>query len=48
MYKSVRETRYRFADLVQIGLENDRMMRELRDLGINFYKAHRVFERCLA
>jgi hypothetical protein len=42
MYKSVSETSYRFADLVQIGIENDRMQRELRDLGIVFYKKHRT------
>jgi hypothetical protein len=47
MYKSVEETRYRFADLVQIGLENDRMQRELRDLGIQFYKKHRVYQRAI-
>jgi len=45
MYKSVAESSYRFADLVQIGLENDKMLRELRDLGIDFYKAHRMYER---
>lgn len=47
MYKSVLESPYRYADLVQIGLENDRMQRELRDLGIDFYKAHRLYERDL-
>jgi hypothetical protein len=47
MYKSVAESRYRFADLVQIGLENNKMLRELRDLGIDFYKAHRMYERDL-
>ncbi len=45
MYKSVAESSYRFADLVQIGLENNKMLRELRDLGIDFYKAHRMYER---
>jgi len=47
MYKSVAESTYRFADIVQIGLENDRMQRELRDLGIDFYKAHRMYQRDL-
>jgi hypothetical protein len=47
MYKSVAESPYRFADLVQIGLENNKMLRELRDLGIDFYKAHRMYERDL-
>jgi len=45
MYKSVAESSYRFADLVQIGSENTKMLRELRDLGIDFYKAHRMYER---
>ena len=47
MYKSVQESHYFHADLVQIGLENDRMQRELRDLGIEFYKTHRVYQRAL-
>jgi hypothetical protein len=47
MYKSVLETGYEHADLVQIGVENDRMQRELRDLGIQFYKTHRVYQRQL-
>lgn len=47
MFKSVAESRYRFADLVQIGTENDRMLRELRELGVDFYKKHRVYHRDL-
>jgi hypothetical protein len=47
MYRSVLESRYRFADLVQVGTENDKMQRELRDLGIDFYKTHRVYARTL-
>jgi len=45
MYKSVAESSYRYADLVQIGLENDKMQRELRGLGIDFYKTHRTYKR---
>jgi hypothetical protein len=45
MYKSVAESRYRFADVVQIGLENENMLREMRDLGIDFYKTHRLYRR---
>jgi hypothetical protein len=45
MFKSVKESRYRFADLVQVGLENQNMLRELRELGIDFYKQHRVYIR---
>ena len=44
MYKSVAESRYRFADLVQIGTENDNMQREMRKFGIDFYKTHRMYE----
>jgi hypothetical protein len=45
MYKSVAESRYRFADLVQIGTDNDAMMREMESYGIKFYKRHRLYER---
>ncbi len=47
MYKSVIEGSYGHADLVQIGLENEAMQRELRDLGIDFYKTHRMYVRTL-
>ena len=44
MFKSVVESPYRYADLVQIGLDNDKMQRELRDLGIDFYKSHCMYQ----
>jgi hypothetical protein len=47
MQKSVVEGNYEHADIVQIGVENDNMQRELRDLGIDFYKAHRLYARQL-
>lgn len=47
MYKSVIEGGFQHADLVQIGVENDKMQRELRELGIDFYKAHRLYQRAL-
>lgn len=47
MVKSVIEEGYQHADLVQVGTENDRMQRELRDLGINFYKIHRLYAKAL-
>jgi hypothetical protein len=48
MFKSIEKNgRYRYADLVQIGLENDRMMREMEKFGIDFYKKHRVYEKNL-
>jgi hypothetical protein len=45
--KSLQNTQYEHADLVQIGVENDRMQRELRDLGVDFYKTHRLYQRAL-
>lgn len=45
IYNSVKDSTYNYADLVQIGAENSKMLRELRDLGINFYKTHRVYLR---
>ena len=47
MRKSIVEAGYQHADIVQIGVENERMQREMRDLGIDFYKTHRVYERRL-
>ncbi|HEY3341195.1 MAG TPA: hypothetical protein VGK81_04215, partial [Anaerolineae bacterium] len=47
MRKSVIEGGYRHADIVQIGVENEKMQREMRDLGIDFYKTHRIYERML-
>jgi hypothetical protein len=48
MYKTISESgQFRHADLVQIGTENDRMQRELRDLGVDFYKTHRVYKKQL-
>jgi hypothetical protein len=44
MFKSVVESPYRYADLVQIGLDNEKMQRELRDLGIDFYKSHCMYQ----
>jgi hypothetical protein len=46
MFKSVVENpRYRHVEVVQIGLENDKMQREMENFGIDFYKTHRVYER---
>jgi hypothetical protein len=47
MQKSILEGGFEHADLVQIGVENDKMQRELKDLGIDFYKAHRLYEKRL-
>jgi GNAT superfamily N-acetyltransferase len=44
MAKSVLENpRYRHAEVVQIGLENDAMQREMENFGIEFYKMHRIY-----
>ncbi len=47
MYKSVREGGFEHADLVQIGVENSNMQLELRGLGIEFHKTHRIYQRDL-
>jgi hypothetical protein len=47
MRQSIAEGRFEHADLVQIGADNDKMQRELRDLGIDFYKTHRMYQRTL-
>ncbi|MGD8604665.1 MAG: hypothetical protein PVF49_08835 [Anaerolineales bacterium] len=43
LYKTVVDSRFEHADLVQIGLENQPMQRELRKLGVDFYKAHQMY-----
>ncbi len=46
MFKSVTENpRYKHADVVQIGVENENMQREMENFGIDFYKVHRVYQR---
>jgi hypothetical protein len=45
MAKSLRDGDFEHADVVQVGVENDRMQRELRDLGFDFYKMHRMYEK---
>lgn len=48
MFKSVTENkRYRHAEVVQIGLENTRMLRELKNFGVDFNKMHRVYQQDL-
>lgn len=44
MFKSVTENpRYRHAEVVQIGVENENMQREMENFGIEFYKMHRTY-----
>ncbi len=45
MEKSIRLGGFKHADIVQVGVENERMQRELSTLGIDFYKAHRIYQR---
>lgn len=48
MFKSVTENpRYKHADIVQIGVENENMQREMENFGIDFYKMHRTYSRAL-
>lgn len=44
MYDSIREGDFEHADLVQIGADNEKMQLELRSLGIDFYKCHRLYQ----
>lgn len=44
MFKSVTENpRYKHAEIVQIGVENENMQREMENFGIDFYKTHRTY-----
>jgi hypothetical protein len=45
MAKSLREGKFEHADVVQVGVDNDKMQRELRELGFDFYKMHRMYEK---
>lgn len=48
MFKSVSENpRYRHAEVVQIGVENADMQRDMQNFGIDFYKTHRVYRRAI-
>ncbi len=47
MHKSIVEGKFKHAELVQIGSDNDTMLRELRSLGVDFYKTHRIYEKKL-
>lgn len=46
MFKSVSENpRYKHAEVVQIGVENASMQREMENFGIDFYKMHRTYSK---
>jgi len=38
-------SRYDFADLVQIRADNDKMLREVSQFGVKFYKRHRLYRK---
>jgi hypothetical protein len=45
--KSSVNSRYTHAEVVQVSAENDRMLRELSNLGITFHKKHRLYSRLI-
>ncbi|MBI5962564.1 MAG: hypothetical protein HY863_03740 [Chloroflexi bacterium] len=46
IFKSVRESgQFKHAEVVQIGVENEAMQREMENFGIDFYKMHRTYVR---
>ena len=47
MYKTIQESRFDHVEIVQIGVENERMQNELRNFGVDFYKKHRMYEKIL-
>jgi hypothetical protein len=48
LFKSVVETgQFRHAEVIQIGVENENMQRDMENFGIDFYKVHRTYVRTL-
>jgi len=45
MFKSVSTGKIRNADIVQIGTDNEKMQLELSQIGIDFYKTHRIYKK---
>ncbi|MGD2057891.1 MAG: hypothetical protein PVI04_04100 [Anaerolineales bacterium] len=43
--QSLLDSQYQYADLVQIRKENHRMLREVSQFGIDFYKTHRMYQQ---
>ncbi len=44
IFKSVRESgQFSHAEVIQIGVENEAMQREMENFGIDFYKTHRTY-----
>ena len=48
IFKSVRDSgQFKHAEIVQIGVENEAMQKEMEIFGIDFYKTHRIYKRDL-
>ena len=47
MYKTFQERAFLHADVVQVNERNAKMMKEMKMLGAEFYKTHRIYERTL-
>lgn len=47
IHRSIVESGCKHVEIVQVGVNNERMQRELRDLGVDFYKTHRLYGRDL-
>ena len=46
LFKSATETgQFNHAEVIQVGTENENMMREMEHFGIDFYKVHRTYVR---
>jgi len=45
MQKSIAARKAKHVEVVQIGAENERMLNELRLLGVDFYKSHCIFSK---
>ena len=45
LVKTLRASRYKYAEIVQINENNDKMQREMAAFGVTFDKRHRVFRR---
>jgi len=48
LFKTVLESgQFRHAEVIQIGTENENMLREMENFGVDFYKMHRTYARTL-
>ena len=48
IFRSVRDSgQFKHAEIVQIGLENEAMQRDMENFGIDFYKTHRTYVKNL-